>query len=381
MRVVFALLPMHSGYLRDVLAGISAYRAQRSEWRLVAADPPQTPSELSACAGGADGVITTLFSDDWESAASSAGCPVVNVAECSTRPLVPRIVPDNRAVGRLGAQHLIDQGFRRLAYAYKHGHHPTRQREGFEATARANGCQLLRLGFGAEESAGLGPVQWWRPDRDGLRQLPSPTGIMVQGDRSAVRLAETCHAAGLAVPQQIAIVGGCNDVLYCESSSPPLSSVDLNAQRLGYEAAHLLHQLMGGAAPPRKPRLIPPKGVVVRESSDIVSVDDPDLAKAVSFIRRNACGPITIDQVAEHALMCRRTLERRFRRHFGYTLYAEIRRVRLDRARLLLTETDMKIPQVADRCGYGHYPHFIEAFRKAIGTTPSAYRERQRTGV
>lgn len=388
---IYVLLPLHAAYFRDVLRGVLAYRLTRPRWRLFVGEPAGEAKGIRAYAHGADGMITVLSDLAWEKRASRLPMPVVNVANFCKDALVPRVTCDDVAIGRLGAEHLLSRGFVNLGFALKRGYHARQRREGFEETAREAGRDVLRLvpedrvPYDLHKSPPRDPRRvayfrafWWRADKASLRDLPVPIGIMGEGDNSAAQLMETCRSEGLAVPQQVAILGVYNDDLYCESLQPQLTSVDVNGRRIGFEAAGLLDRLLAGGSPPREPILIPPKGVVVRESTDTVAVEDSELAAALRYIQDHACDPIRLEDVAEHAGLSARTLQRRVRERLGHTAYKEIQRQRFERAKRLLAETDLKVSEVARRSGHRHFRHFIGAFRRSAGVTPSEYRKRSR---
>ena len=180
------------------------------------------------------------------------------------------------------------------------------------------------------------------------------------------------------MPEEVAVVGADDDAELCELSDPPLSSVTFNPERVGYEAAGLLDRLMARRGGAGKPFLVPPLGVSTRQSSDILAIDDADVAKAIHYIRRHAFEGITVEDVLAEVPLSRRALEHRFRRRLGRTPKQEIRRLRLERAKSLLASTELPLARISDRLGF-HQPAYLSAvFRKETGLTPAAYRKRLR---
>ena len=215
---------------------------------------------------------------------------------------------------------------------------------------------------------------------DWLVALPKPVGVMACNDDRGREVLEACRVAGLRVPEEVAVVGVDNDELLCELADPPLSSVVLNAEAGGYRAAALLDQMMRGRN--RKPQrlLVEPMHVVARRSTDIVALDDPEVAAAVHFIQDHATEPIGVSDIVEEVMISRRALELRFQRAIGRTPHAEIRRVRLERATRLLVETDLPITRVAEVSGFGQASYLSQVFSQAFGSTPARYRRRMRGG-
>jgi LacI family transcriptional regulator len=207
-------------------------------------------------------------------------------------------------------------------------------------------------------------------------------GVFTCNDVWGVQISEACRGARLNVPEDVAIVGVDNDDLLCELSRPSLSSVAVPSEEVGYRAAEMLDGLLRGKPPARRPVLLPPRGVVARQSSDVLAIEDPEVAAAVRFIRGARSGgtprPLATSDVMESVAVCRRTLERRFRQCLSRGIGDEIRRVRLDRAKRLLCDTDLPMSAVAEASGFADGKHLSVSFRRALDLTPSAYRRQFR---
>jgi LacI family transcriptional regulator len=176
----------------------------------------------------------------------------------------------------------------------------------------------------------------------------------------------------------VAVVGADDDAEVCELSDPPLSSVTFHPERVGTEAAALLDRLMAGRAGPAEPLLVPPLGVSTRQSSDILAIDDADVAKAIHYIRRHAFEGITVEDVLRELPLSRRALEHRFRRRLGRTPKEEIQRLRFEQAKSLLDSTELPVARISDRLGF-HQPSYLSAvFKKETGLSPAKYRNRSR---
>jgi LacI family transcriptional regulator len=183
-----------------------------------------------------------------------------------------------------------------------------------------------------------------------------------------------CRRLGVAVPDDVAVIGVDNDDLLCDLSDPPLSSVIPNTRRTGYEAAKLLDEMMCGRKVGALTHLIPPLGIMTRQSTDVLAIDDRNVARAVHYIRQHACDGITVDHVLKAVPQSRRMLESRFRKVIGRTPHEEILRVKLNRVKRLLTETDLPLEQIAERSGFTHVEYLTVAFKREVGMPPSKYR-------
>ena len=183
-----------------------------------------------------------------------------------------------------------------------------------------------------------------------------------------------CKYAGLHVPEEVALIAGSTDDLMIEMVQPPLSSVDIPLEKIGYEAAASLDILMHGKRVPQL-QLLPPLGVAMRQSTDVLAVDEPEIRDALRFIRENANKPIGVPDLLQAVPLSRRMLERQFKKLLGRTPLEEIRRVHIEVAKNLLTNTNLPIPNVANAAGYAWTEHFVTVFRSAVGMTPLAYRK------
>ena len=211
-----------------------------------------------------------------------------------------------------------------------------------------------------------------------LKALSKPVGILTWATERAQELIHACAGAGLLVPEQVAVLAADEDKLLCEMCNPPLSGIVLSSERIGYEAAALLDRLMHRRRPPKAPILIKATSVVTRQSTDTLAINDAELARAISFIRAHVADPIRVSDVLREVPVSRRWLERRFRKTLGRTPAAEIRRVHLEQAKQLLTETDMPIPDVAVASGVGSREYLAYMFKSETGLSPQKYRSRAR---
>jgi LacI family transcriptional regulator len=306
-------------------------------------------------------------------------CPHVVFCSGSGDPAVcPVVCLDDEAAGAMAAEHLIACRLERFAFygMNSQGWIVARRENGFSQALAAKGFSFVESPFApplaqawASHSHRPELIQW-------LRELPKPIGILTIDDTAAHDLAEACLEADIGVPDQVAIIGVNNDDLLCESAWPPLSSVEADYSRMGYEGAKILDRLFAGEVLSPAERLVrlPPLGVVQRQSTNVLAVKDPNLADAVRYIREHACDPSSVEDVLRAVPVGRRWLERQFVSQLGRTPHEEITRVRMETGQRLLSQRDLSIAEVAERCGYSGDKNFHAAFRRLLGTTPAAYR-------
>jgi LacI family transcriptional regulator len=363
---------------RSVLRGIHRYQSERGRWAVTMR--PQTPDGVPSWLrdGQTDGVLATVPHARFASGVQRLRVPVVNV---DVRPIrkFPQVFIDNEATGRLAAEHLLERGLRHFGFiGWPRGilAGMDLRCDGFMHVLAQAGfpCStLLRWRMGA-----VGAVIG-RPHRRmaaWLRSLPKPIGVMTCGDICALEVLTACRLAGLHVPQDVALISVHDDDLFCRLADPPLSSVHSDFEGVGYQAAALLDHLMAGGKAPPRPILIPPRYVAARASTDVLALEDNELAVVLHYIRRHACRGLRVDEVLRAFPISRNDLQHRLKRAIGRTLKGEIMRVQLEHVKELLLTTEFPLAKVAAHAGYAYPQYMAEAFRTKFGITPRAFRRR-----
>lgn len=290
---------------------------------------------------------------------------------------LPRVVLDNEAIGRLAAEHLLSRGFTDLAYYQAYAAQVEEERmAGFRKAVEAAGKTFHHVNLAKA------PAQARRGERrlsylaQLIRHLPKPIGVMGQYDGAASEFVIACELAEVPVPEHVAVVGADNDPITSELGIIPLTSVDTNRYRHGYEAAALLDRLMKGERAPDQPIRIPPKDVVVRRSSSILAIKNLHVSRALSFIWEHYIQPIQVKDVVQATGISRRSLFALFHQHLGRTVMDEITRLRISEAKKLLKESGDKTYAIAQSCGFSDARHLNKSFQRAVGMTPTEFRER-----
>lgn len=373
---VALLIETSRSYGRGLLRGIRRYISEHGPWSVyleTRALDSQGPLWLKHWQG--DGILTRTTSKALAKLVQAAGVPAVELRSLRYGAGLPWVGVDNRALGQLVAEHLLDRGFRHFGvYALDTEDFFRERCANFIDTLRQRGfsCEVFRAPPHAER-----PAQWEKQQED-LRRwvaaLPRPVGLMACTDQLGFWLLDACKRAEAAVPEEVAVVGVENDESLCAMATPPLSSVALNTEHIGYTAAGLLDRLMQGKGGKRQHISVPPLGIVTRQSSDVVAVADEGLAAALRFIREHACEGINVADVLNAVPVSRSKLERDLRQALGRSPNAEIRRVQLARVRDLLTETDLSLAAIAQRTGFPHVQYLCTAFKQYFKLTPGRYR-------
>lgn len=377
---IVVLLDPARGYERALLRGIWQYANLNGPWLFVRKSPyyqrfsglrSDSPRELLACR--ADGIIAHFRPSIAKLA--RLGLPMVVVPGMEIVPGLVNLVNDDRAIGRLAADHLHELGLACFAYAgFDRLSWSLARRDGFCERLASHGrraeCHLVPYhatrALAGQRARAL--VRW-------LQRLPKPVGLMACNDEFALSISDLCRVHGIQVPDEVALLGVDNDEVVCELCSPPISSVAVSAQRAGYEAAELLARLMRGQ---RAEQIVcaQPSHVVRRQSTDLTAVTDAEVAKALRFIRENARRVIQVDDVARATSLSRRSLADRFMRHLGRTVNDEINRRRVEEITRLLATTRRSVADIAADIGYFSDKHIARYFHRQTGMTPREYRRR-----
>lgn len=373
--VVGVVIDGASDYGRSVLRGVLRYANLQRRWQLH--EDMWSTASAPAYWPDCDGAILSSVCPTTLRYITSRTSRVV-VCSGSLQPIdLPTVALDDIAAGAMAAQHLMDCRLERFAF---YGASPNSvgaiRMEGFVRRLAERRFTCLQC-----------PIEWpsgtdWiththRPKLvQWLRELPKPIGIMAADDQVAHDLAAACLDANIPVPEHVAIIGVNNDDLFCEGAWPPLSSIDPDFSRMGYQAAKVLDRLLAGEvlSPGERHVRLQPLGVVHRQSTSILALNDPNLVDAIRYIREHACDPCTVSDVLREVPVGRRWLERHFLRHLGRTPHDEIARVRVETARRLLLQSDLSLVDIAQQCGFSTLSNFHLAFKQFTSETPAAFR-------
>jgi LacI family transcriptional regulator len=376
---VLLLIDTAGSYGRGIVEGIGRYALETGPWSIqfeYRALDSQPPDWLAEWQG--DGIIARTSNANQAKALMESRRPLVELFGYP-RLENAQVRPDIEAESVMVVEHFLDNGLRHFGYfAFGESSWIATHRDAYANALAERGfaCHSYK----APPSRQSMPV--WRDNQRRkvlrwIRSLPRQIGIYTPGDLHAVRLLDACHEAKIAVPDEIAILGRGNDPVICDTVRPTLSSLDPDSFRIGYEAAKMLAEKMSGKSAAETIR-IPPVRVAVRQSTDFIVIEDADVAQAAQFIRQYACQGIDVDRVVREVGVSRRTLELKFQRYMGRAPKAEIRRVRIEHAKILLTRTKKTIDAVAHMSGFPSTKYFATAFYREVGVMPSAYRKAHR---
>jgi LacI family transcriptional regulator len=361
---------------RNILAGVIAHTRTHGRWQIfVEARGLEEHLQLPRGWQG-DGVIARVGTDRMARELRAKRLPVVNVSGIELQGVTfPRVATDLVASAQLAAAHFLERGFRHFAYFSLTGlGYVKTHQDAFIRAVEGGGGDFAS--FAVKPQAGAEPD--WRLDLvklgNWVRSLPKPLAILCWNASGAREVIFACQEVGLQVPEEVAVLSQSDDEVLCEAAQIPISAVRVAADTIGFQAAKLLDHLMRSGQPHKQPLFIAPTSVVSRQSTDTLAIRDAALAKALSFIRVQATLPVRVSEVARHAGVSRRALERRFLEMLHRSPAQELRRCQLDRARQLLVETNLPMPDIAEKSGFGSQAYLSAVFRQHFKLTPIQFR-------
>jgi LacI family transcriptional regulator len=314
-----------------------------------------------------DGIVSFHGpSDQFVDWLKQATVPVVDIGEYEDFSDFPRVTTDAHKIAQTAMEHFAERGYRNVGFTWL-----------FDNVFKA---KRLAAAKKAAEARGL---NFYNLHIDQIAALPSrggalPLALLAANDGTAIRALRACEDAGILVPEEVAILGVDNFEYRCLPASVPLSSIDADQERIGYEAAALLDRLMAGAPRPERIIEIPPVGVVLRDSTDMLAIEDVEVAKALRFVIARFKQNVGLRDVARATGISLRRLQTRFKEYLGRTILQEINGRRVAHAQTLLKTTNKKIHAVASECGFGGSVKMIRVFKQYVGTSPKRYRKELR---
>ena len=282
-------------------------------------------------------------------------------------------IKQSTRVGIMGAEHLLDRGFEHLAFCGSNDHWSIIRRVGFIQKIEQSGLPSMLYPVPENKIKPEGELkkltQW-------VNKLPKPVGIMASNDEQAAEIVEACQLAELSIPDEVAILGVDNDEMICTLSNPPISSIQLNNEKVGYLAAEAIDTLIKNNEAKIKNIIIEPVNIITRQSSDIIAIDDEHVSAAIRFIRSNSRRAIHVQDVIEQSILSSRALQQRFQKFLGRTINHEIRRVRVLEFANLLISTNETVKTLSYDMQFGDIGHISRIFKKEMEMTPIEYRRK-----
>ena len=381
MRRIALLIETSREYGRGLLRGVARYNQEHGQWQTYCR--PHGLADMSSTwlrDWRGDAILARITNRRMAASLARLRVPTVNLRGKLADLPFPYVGVDDVAVARKAFEHMLGRGFRHFGfcgYRRRYSAAGDRRCDAFVEFAQQAGCTADVCAVSDSEPSSGQELRFWKRELGFIAKwigsLSRPVAVMACTDDRGLLVLEACRQIGVAVPDEVAVIGVANDECLCSLSIPPLSSVDVSAEHIGYTAATLLDALLDGGTSPGKV-LLEPRGVVCRRSTDVLAVEDQVIAAALRFIRDHACEQIHVEDVAQHVHISRSSLEHRLKQAIGRTVYQEVQRTRILCAQQLLADNQLPIKQVAYRTGFSSVQYLTRAFRAAMQQTPGAYR-------
>ena len=367
-------------YDREVVEGVGQYlQASQCMWDIFVEDEfiyhKDSINPLSI-----DGIIADYDDAETVELLEQISIPVIAVGGSYQNPNfypnLPYVATDNYALVESAFLHLKQKGITNFAFysldTEETRHWANERKNAFLALMKKNEYPSAVYLGGRTHSQ-----NWWQEQHkltDWLKTLPLHTGIIAVTDARARHILQAAETAGIAIPEQLCVIGIDNEELIQYLSRVSLSSVVQGTREIGYQAAKLLHRVLSGQKVSQIPLLIPPVNVIARSSTDYRSLRDPLVMQAMHYIRHHACQGIKAEQVLDYLRTSRSNLEARFKTEMNKTIHQIIHEEKITRAKNLLRHSDISIQEISDICGYPSLQYFYSVFKKEFNQTPKEFR-------
>jgi LacI family transcriptional regulator len=383
---VAVMFDISNSYGRGILRGIAKYARLYGPWVFIRTLPPYLSLKKNnppLLKNNIDGIIAPFASPEEACKLIPPNIPaVLSYYYRMDNSRYPTIIGDYKNLGVTAAEYFLNRGFRRFAYCGFDDKFWSRLTgDGFISEIEKKGFEVYRYKSLKSEKETL-----WLDDRQEIAKwlsgLPKPIAVMACNDDRAENILESCKMVGLHVPEEVAVLGSDNDELICDLSMPSLSSVPYNYEKAGFEAAKVLDEHMKNKNGSKKKNIIiRPMAVVTRQSTDIMAIEDKEVAIAMRYIRQHAKEKFQVNDVVDAVSISRRELYSRFQQVFNHSVHDEITRARVAEVASMLVETNLTISQISMFLGENSDKHIARLFRSHMGLSPSDYRKKMKNPI
>lgn len=382
MRRLIYLSNFSESYSYNLLKGVMNYTREHTPW-IICRMPQHFKTEQGlegvlkwAINWNADAIIGRF--DEGDDVECFARNGILCIAQDMMTPFktIPNITSDYRATGRLAARFFIDKNFKHFAfYGLRGAVWSTERREGFKDVLRQRGF-IDRFRCFEEEASDEIWLFEQRELLEWLHSLPVSTALFACDDNMGTRISDLCRVNGIAVPDNIAILGVDNDEILDNLSDPPLSSISLDVTKAGYQVAEMIDRVLDSKGSIKPTDIyVETRHIISRMSTEYIAMDDPHVHTALKFLHENINGHISVNDVVKQVPLSRRLLEIRFKEVTKQSIYAYLFALRMERFAHLLKVSDEPIAHLAEQVGISNIKNLSRQFKATYGTSPSEYRK------
>ncbi|MEN6306435.1 MAG: XylR family transcriptional regulator [Anaerohalosphaeraceae bacterium] len=371
MKKIALLIETSTTYGRELIRGIIQYANISCPW-IFYKDPSGLSEKLpSIDKWGLDGIIMRDTPQNLKLLELHIPT-IVSIRYQEKIAGIPNIIGNSDLIGKMAAEYFYNKGFTVFAFCGMNNFPWSKEREEtFRNAVCSKGTiyiydQQIKVLDYEKELAAI--AQW-------LSTLPKPVAVMACNDVRGAHIIEACKLAQIQVPDEVAVLGVNNDDMICELTSPPLSSIALDIHKAGQQAAMCLERMMSGKKITEQNIMVEPKHVMTRRSTDILAINNPEIAAAIKYIQHNSKKYIQVNDVTAAVGTNRRSLERSFKQHLKRSIHEEITRMRIDTISRMLTETNLSIAEIAMSMGFSDINHISRYFKASKKISPFKFRK------
>ncbi|QDH80527.1 helix-turn-helix domain-containing protein [Echinicola soli] len=386
MYKVILLLDFAEEYSKSLLKGISKYASEHGRWTFCRM--PLYYRETKGMEGildwakewGADGIIGQLYNEMDIQQILDSGIPVIAQDFKERFDALPNITGEYHKMGQLGADYFLKKGFKHFAfYGFNNIVWSRERAEGFEQHINAHGYEVHYFEHRKARSTDI----WYYKSSslsNWLLSLPKPIALMTCDDNQGLHITEVCRQNDIRIPEEVAVLGVDNDVMLCELSDPPLSSIAMDIEKGGYDTAKLLEHMIVNGNRSYYDIIVEATQIITRQSTDIYATNDTHIASTLKYIHQHIEDNLHVNDVVRQVPLSRRSLEKRFLQITGYPIYKYIFNLRIEKFTQKLLETDMTVFEIAMDMGLTDSKNIARQFRQVKGCNPIEYRKKYLAG-
>lgn len=375
IKKIILLIETSWAYGRGLLSGIARYSKMNGLWAVHRENRMLEDALPELLKMDADGMILRGSPDPKVHKLLDTGIPSIILHYDKEYPQIPTVKTNNASVSELAFSHLLDRGIKKFAFCGLDEQWSHERQKAFSNIVLNSDYE-----YHAFKLAESPQDRIWGKELplmiEWLKGLPKPIGIMACNDDRAMQIMEACQLAEIDIPEKVALIGCDDDEFVCNLSNPTLTSISLNTEKAGFEAASLLNSMITGRNTDTNNIVVQATRVNMRQSTDLFAIDDSDVLAAVKYIRSHSQEPIQVSDVVDAAMVSRRNLQQKFKNLLGHSIYDEIRKARTQQIVEMLVNTALPISKIARELGFPGIEHVSRFFKHEKGISPQEYRKK-----
>lgn len=361
----------------DLYKGIQDYAEKFTDWNIFWDHFPENELLNSKDTPFYDGIIGRIKYSAYREAVRYK-IPMVNTQLNNEIVGIPSVYPDYTKIGSIASKYMLNRGFDKfVSLEYTDDCASDDFLDGIKSEISKHNIHLKEYKIDKNVIDNTALWQSLRNDfKFWVNEWEPPLCIVTSSNSIAPIVTTLCKSLGLKIPEQVALMTAENETVYCETHHPHVSSIDIDFFSIGFKAAKMLHDQLMNRHLEDKVIYIPPGEVVPRESTDTFTVKDEYVKKSMRYILDNISSDLDINEVVKQVPVCRRSLENKFKKELGHSIFEELNQIRVEMTKKLLSESTTKIVKIQQMVGFTTSLKMRRTFSKYTGMSPIEYRKK-----